>query len=36
MMEAARSIEGVPEDVESVVPDNAASLRIKDFGFATD
>jgi hypothetical protein len=29
----AESAEGFPEDVESVVRDNAASLRINDFGF---
>jgi len=29
----AETAEGFPEDVESVVRDNAASLRIKDFGF---
>jgi hypothetical protein len=29
----AESIEGFPEDVESVVRDNAVSLRITDFGF---
>jgi hypothetical protein len=29
----AETVEGFPEDVESVVRDNAASLRITDFGF---
>jgi hypothetical protein len=29
----AETAEGFPEDVESVVRDNAASLRITDFGF---
>jgi len=29
----AETTEGFPEDVESVVRDNAASLRITDFGF---
>jgi hypothetical protein len=29
----AEAIEGFPEDVESVVRDNATSLRITDFGF---
>jgi hypothetical protein len=30
---AAEAAEGFPEDVENVVRDNAASLRINDFGF---
>jgi hypothetical protein len=29
----AEAADGFPEDVESVVRDNAASLRITDFGF---
>jgi hypothetical protein len=29
----AETADGFPEDVESVVRDNAASLRITDFGF---
>lgn len=29
----AESADGFPEDVQSVVHDNAVSLRIKDFGF---
>ena len=29
----AETTDGFPEDVESVVRDNAASLRITDFGF---
>jgi hypothetical protein len=29
----AETIDGFPEDVESVVRDNAASLRITDFSF---
>jgi hypothetical protein len=29
----AEITEGFPEDVESVARDNAASLRITDFGF---
>ncbi|WP_396604468.1 hypothetical protein ACFLEY_00515 [Bradyrhizobium sp. YCK136] len=29
----AETTEGFPEDVESVIRDNAASLRIADFGF---
>jgi hypothetical protein len=29
----AETIEGFPEDVESVVRDNPESLRITDFGF---
>jgi predicted AAA+ superfamily ATPase len=32
----AETAEGFPEDVESVVRDNAASLRITDFGFEGD
>jgi len=32
----AETTEGFPEDVESVVRDNAASLRITDFGFEGD
>jgi hypothetical protein len=32
----AETSEGFPEDVESVVRDNAASLRITDFGFEGD
>jgi len=32
----AEATEGFPEDVESVVRDNAASLRITDFGFEGD
>jgi hypothetical protein len=30
---AAETVDGFPEDVQSVVRDNAVSLRIKDFGF---
>jgi hypothetical protein len=29
----AETMQGFPEDVESVLRDNAASLRITDFGF---
>ena len=29
----AETMQGFPEDVESIVRDNAASLRITDFGF---
>ena len=29
----AETADGFPEDIESVVRDNAASLRITDFGF---
>jgi hypothetical protein len=29
----AEAAEGFPEDVENVVRDNAANLRITDFGF---
>ena len=29
----AETTEGFPEDVENVIRDNAASLRISDFGF---
>jgi hypothetical protein len=32
----AETTEGFPEDIESVVRDNAASLRITDFGFEGD
>jgi hypothetical protein len=32
----AETTEGFPEDVESVVRDNAASLRITDYGFEGD
>jgi hypothetical protein len=32
----AESADGFPEDVESVVRDNAASLRITDFGFEAE
>jgi hypothetical protein len=32
----AATTEGFPKDVESVVRDNAASLRISDFGFEGD
>ena len=29
----AETTEGFPEDLESIVRDNAANLRITDFGF---
>ena len=32
----AEAVDGFPEDVESVIRDNAASLRITDFGFEGD
>jgi hypothetical protein len=32
----AESTDGFPEDVENIVRDNAASLRITDFGFEGD
>jgi len=32
----AETTEGFPEDVESVVRDNAASLRITEYGFEGD
>jgi hypothetical protein len=32
----AETTDGFPKDVESVVRDNAASLRISDFGFGGD
>jgi hypothetical protein len=30
---AAETVDGFSEDVENIVRDNAASLRINDFGF---
>ena len=32
----AETTNGFPEDVESIVRDNAASLRIMQFGFETE